>query len=240
MTLRLRLILLTTVVVTVLFGISEWLSFRNTAALLDQHEAILRETADHTVALRKLEATRNSMFVSATTVRILHAVGTLLIAVAILNYVWYRVVYRPIQRLLSHINVMRLGTWHTAIPVTRNDEIGQLETAFNDLGEQLQSNFRSISASSKLAAMALIGHRILRPISSIRSQLAVSVQNIERRNDRGIHAGVEILGAVDNELGDLSTNFQKAFEPELAAAATVTSQPAGDVTGPVSTQAPVR
>jgi HAMP domain-containing protein len=226
MTLRVRLILLTTIVVAVLFGISEWLSFRHTAALLDQHEAILRETADHTIALRKLEATRNSMFVSVTTMRILHAVGTLLIAVAILNYVWYRVVYRPIQRLLSHINVMRLGTWHTAIPVTREDEIGQLETAFNDLGRQLQSNFRYITASSKLSAMALIGHRMLRRIASIRSQLSVSVQNI-RRNDRGVRTGLEILTVVDSELGDLSTEFQQAFDAEVAAAATVPAQPAG-------------
>lgn len=219
MTLRLRLILLTTAVVAVLFGISEWLNFRYTAALLDQHEAILRETADHTIALRNLEATRGKMFVNATTMRVLHAAGTLLIAVAVLNYVWYRVTYRPIQRLLSHINVMRLGTWHTAIPVTRNDEIGQLETAFNDLGEQLQSNFRYISASSKLAAMALIGHRIQRRISSIRSQLAVSVQNFQRRSDRGTQTGLEILSVVEDELGDLSTEFEKEFHAELAAAA---------------------
>lgn len=229
MTLRLRLILLTTAVVTVLFGVSEWLSFRHTAELLEQHEAILRETADHTIALRKLEATRNSMFVSVTTMRVLHAAGTLLIAVAILNYVWYRVVYRPLQRLLSHINVMRLGTWHTPIPVTRHDEIGQLETAFNDLGAQLQSNFRHISASSKLAAMALIGHRILRRISSIQNQLAVSVQNLQRRNDRGLRTGLEILTVVDSELGSMSSDFQQTFDAELAAAAAAPPGIAGSV-----------
>ena len=51
MILRLRLMLVTSAVVLFLFGISGWLSYRHTAALLEQHEAILVETADHAVAL---------------------------------------------------------------------------------------------------------------------------------------------------------------------------------------------
>jgi hypothetical protein len=70
MSLRIRLILITTAAVVVLFGVSEWLSYQHAAALVDRHEAILMETADHTFALAKLKATRDSMFVSVTTVRI--------------------------------------------------------------------------------------------------------------------------------------------------------------------------
>src|SRR5690242_16685349 len=101
MSLRTKLILITTAVVSVLFGVSEWLSYEQTSALLNQHEAILMETADHTVALEKLKATRERMFVSTTMMRVIHAVGTLIIAVAFLNYIWFRVIYRPIERLLS-------------------------------------------------------------------------------------------------------------------------------------------
>ena len=56
MTLRLRLMLVTSAVVLFLFGISEWLSYRHTAALLEWHEAILVETADHAVALERNSA----------------------------------------------------------------------------------------------------------------------------------------------------------------------------------------
>ena len=126
MALRLRLILLTTAVVLVLFGISEWLNYRYTAALLEQHEAILVETADHAVALEKLREHARQMFLSVTTVRVLHAALTLIIAVAILNYLWYRVFYRPVRRLLAQVNIMGRGTWKSALPVNRNDEIGQL------------------------------------------------------------------------------------------------------------------
>ncbi len=217
MTLRIRLILITTAVVTVLFGISEWLSYQQTAALLDKHEAILMETADHTVALQRLKATRDTMFGSVTTLRILHAVGTLLIAVAILNYVWYRVVYRPIQRLLSQINAMGRGTWHSALPVKRNDEIGELTTAFNQLGEQLTSTFRYINTSSKLAALALIGGRIVRTVTAARSQLGASVESLKRRTEGGTTAGIEILSSVQTQLGDLEARFQKEFDEELAA-----------------------
>ncbi len=219
MTLRIRLILLTTAVVTVLFGISEWLSFEYTTALLEKHEAILRETADHTIALRRLKDTRDSMFVSVTTMRILHAAGTLFIAVAILNYVWYRIIYRPIQRLLSQINIMGRGTWHTAIPVKRKDEIGQLTTAFNELGEQLIANFRYISTSSKLAALALIGSRIVSRVASVRSQLALSRQTMQRGSDRNVRAGLVALADAETELMNVEAQFQKAFDDELVAAA---------------------
>ncbi len=219
MTLRIRLILLTTAVVVVLFGISEWLSFEYTASLLDKHEAILRETADHTVALERLQATRDRMFVSVTSMRILHAAGTLLIAVAALNYLWYRVIYRPIQRLLAQINSMSRGTWQTAaIPVKRNDEIGQLTSAFNDLGGQLALSFRYVRTSAKLAALALIGGRISRRIAAVRSDLAASAQVLRRRPSRGARAGAEVLTAADLELAELEAQIEKAFDDELAAA----------------------
>jgi HAMP domain-containing protein len=217
MSLRLKLILMTTVVVTVLFGISEWLSYQQTTALLDEHEAILRETADHTVALQRLQATRDRMFVSVTTLRLLHAIGTLVIAVAILNYVWYRVIYRPIQRLLSEINTMGRGTWHSSLPVKRKDEIGELTTAFNQLGEQLTSTFQSINTSSKLSALALISSRIMRTTASLRIQIAAAIKSVERRSDAGISTGVEMLNAVQTQIEGLETRFQRDFDEELSA-----------------------
>lgn len=231
MTLRLRLILVTSAVALFLFGVSEWLSYRHTAALLKQHEAILVETADHAVALEKLRNTRNNMLLSVTTVRVLHAAVTLIISVAVLNYVWYRVVYRPIHRLLAQINIMGRGTWNSALPVHRNDEIGQLTAAFNELGQQLTSTFRHINTSSRLSALALIGNRLVREISVARGELLAATQALwaaDRRDDRTLSA-VSALNAVHSKLEQMETQFQSDFDHEVAAAsADCETSPVGD------------
>jgi len=224
MSLRIRLILTTTAVVTVLFGISEWLSYQQTAALLAEHEAILIETSDHTIALRKLQETRGRLFVSVTTARIVHAVLTLLVAVAVLNYVWYRVIYRPIRRLLSHINSMSRGTWHSVIPVKRRDEIGELTCAFNELGQQLTSSFQHINAASRLSAFALIGRRMVRRVTSIRSEVAAAAKCFGRGTDTGHFQGMEILGAIETQLDRLEDCFQQDFDDEFSATSRKRSQ----------------
>jgi HAMP domain-containing protein len=216
MSLRIWLILITTMVVTVLFGVSEWFSYQHTAALLDEHEAILMETADHAVALEKLKATRDRMFVSVTVARMLHAVVTLLLAVAILNYVWYRVIYRPIQRLLSHINSMGRGTWHSPVPVKRHDEIGELSTAFNDLGRELHSTFQHINAASRLSALALIGGRTVRSITSVRVQIAESIKALEQGKDGGRARCIATLVSVQTELAGMQDCFQHDFNQEFS------------------------
>jgi HAMP domain-containing protein len=154
--------------------------------------------------------------VSVTTVRILHAVGTLLIAVAILNFAWYRVVYRPIQRLLAQINIMGRGTWKSSLPVNRNDEIGELTTAFNRLGQQLTSSFEYINTSSRLSALALIGTRLVREVNALRGQIAAARRSFETRTDAGDAAGITMLTAVQDRLESLETRFQRDFEHELS------------------------
>ncbi len=217
MSLRIRLILVTTAVVAVLFGVSEWLSYRQTAALLEEHERILIETADHTVALQRLQATKDRMFVSVTTARVLHAVFTLVFAVAALNYVWYRVIYRPIQRLLNHINSMSRGTWVAPIKITRRDEIGDLTAAFNDLGRQLTESFEHINAATRLSAFALIGGRLVRNVTSIRSEITAAVKCYDRGTEAGQTMGREILTAIDNQLDKLEERFQDDFDREFSA-----------------------
>lgn len=239
MTLRLRLMLVTSAVVFVLFGLSEWMSYRQTAALLERHEAILVETADHTVALEKLKETRTKMFWSVTSARIVHAVLTLILAVAVLNYVWYRTIYRPIGRLLAQINIMGRGTWKSALPVHRRDEIGQLTTAFNDLGQQLTSTFRHINSSSRLSAMALIGHRLVREVNVARGGILTVAYSLETANHTHVPtlAAIAALKSVHAKLEGLETRFQRDFDQEVVAVSpdwgTVASgEPQRGVAGP--------
>jgi HAMP domain-containing protein len=211
------LTLITTAAVILLFGVSEWLSYRHITALLDQHESILVETTDHAVALEHLRATRDQALLSVTSIRILHAAGTLVLAVAILNLVWYRVIYRPIRQLLAHINVVGRGTWTHALPVERNDEIGELTAAFNDLGRQLTSTFQHINSSSKLAAMALLGGRLRREVEAVRVRIAGSARVLNNRKDTRMSAVASELGAIDERLAQLESAFQSDFDEELTA-----------------------
>lgn len=216
MTLRTRLILATTAVVILLFGVSEWLSYSHITALLDQHEAILAETTDHSVALERLRYTRDHALLSVTSVRLLYAAGTLLIAVAVLNLVWYRTIYRPIRELLQQINIMGRGTWKCPLPVRRDDEIGELTTAFNELGKQLTSTFQHINASSKLSALALIGGRLVREIMEIRGRIADACRGIKSGTAVGLGAATENLDEIEDKLATLEGGFQAAFDEELS------------------------
>ena len=217
MTLRVKLMLASSAAVLILFGISEWLSYRYTTALLEQHEAILVETADHTVALKRLSDTRNRMFVSVTSMRLIHAALTLIISVAVLNYVWYRVIYRPVGRLLAQINIMGRGTWKSALPVHRNDEIGQLTTAFNELGEQLTSTFRYINTSSRLSAFALVGNRLIREINTANGELLATTHALRDAGRDGARnqQAVSALLAIHSHLRQLETQFQIDFDREV-------------------------
>jgi nitrate/nitrite-specific signal transduction histidine kinase len=220
MSLRIRLILATSAVVLVLFGLSEWLSYAHTTALLDQHEAILIETSDHAAALERLRQTRSSLLWSATTVRVLNAALTLLISVAVLNYVWYRVIYRPIRRLLGQINIMGRGTWTSDLPIHRDDEIGRLTAAFNDLGRQLTSTFQSIHTSSRLSALALVGHRLMREVTEARVELTAAAESLRaaRRQDHAVSAALATLNVVNSRLERLETQFQDDFNHEVVEA----------------------
>lgn len=218
LSLRLKLILITSGIVLVLFGISEWLSYQQTSALLEQHESILIETTDHRLALAKLQETRERMFSSVTTMRILHAVGTLLVTVVALNYVWYKIIYGRIQRLLAQINVMGRGNWQATVRAEGNDEIAQLATAFNQLGSQLTETVRYINTSSQLSAFALVGNRLVRSINIARGQIVTAIDLLQKSNRKEKQPREDISMILENaasNLGAIERHFETAFERQF-------------------------
>ncbi|HYI94714.1 MAG TPA: HAMP domain-containing protein [Bryobacteraceae bacterium] len=218
MSLRVKLILITSGIILTLFGVSEWLSYRQTSALLEQHENILIATADHSLALAKLQETREKMFSHVTTMRILHAAITLLAAVVALNYAWYRVIYGPIRHLLSQINIMGRGTWNAAINIKGTGEIAELATAFNHLGEQLTETMRYVNTSSQLSAFALVGNRLVRQIGIARGQIVTAInllQKSERSNKAKTDGVLEALEGANSSLGSVERHFETAFERQF-------------------------
>ncbi len=217
MSLRTKLTLATTAVVLGLFGLSEWTIFHQANVFLERHQAILAGGAD-SAALAQFEEAKRDLFVNLRLLTVLHAILTVLAAAALLNLLWYRLVLRPVRRLLSHINVMRRGTWSQPIPVDRDDEIGQLTRAFNGLGEELTRAVHQFGATSKLSALALIGNRIVRRVrlSKEHAEGVSGLLEVARQYGQPVpEAAVRNLRFVSKTLQEIETEFAADFDRQF-------------------------
>ncbi len=171
MKLKNRLLLATSLTVLIVLAASEWLSYRHTVAFLQEHEIHMRAQQDHTLLVDALHIGQRSLLATLVSLHVIHAVITVLALIVVLNFLWYRLVIRRLDLLLRHINSMSLGTWTDTIPVGRADEIGQVCQAFNALGGQLTMTVQQFATASKLSALALLGHSLVRKIVVIRDHL---------------------------------------------------------------------
>jgi methyl-accepting chemotaxis protein len=212
MTLRSRLLLAAAITVGVVFGISEVLAQRQAAAFFDQHEVRLAQGVDHGELLSALREEKRSLVWELGALRIASgaiAIGALSVSLTVL---WTRMVSRPIGLLLDQMNKMSRGTWNQPIPVDQDDEIGRLLREFNLLGPKLTFVTHQYAAASKLAAMALIGQRVVRRASVAQQQLWTVLESL--RGSRDETAANQICTVAD-ELGTIAEEFDAAFHAEL-------------------------
>lgn len=217
MTLKTRLCLSTSVAVLLLFGVSEWLSYRQTSRFLAEHERLLEETGAE-VALTAIRIEKASLFQRVTEVRLIHAAATVLVSVLLLNALWYRMVLRPLNRVLSHVNIMKRGTWENPIPVHRDDEVGQLVEAFNDLGKQLTLTVHQYAAASKLAALSLIGQRMIRRIrlAAEHMESTGTLLKVTRSHRQSVpNSAITNLEMAARDLRELEVEFEMEFNNQL-------------------------
>ena len=84
---------------------------------------------------------------------------------------FHQFVGRPVARLLAATNAVATGDLGHRIPVTRNDELGQLATSFNEMTVRLAEARRQIYQSNKLASLgrlaAGIAHEINNPLTGV-------------------------------------------------------------------------
>jgi methyl-accepting chemotaxis protein len=218
MTLKAKLILTTTLLVVVLFGISEWLNYRANSAFIAQCREMLEARVDHPILLLRLEEAQSQMLARVTKLRIAHAAVTLLVAVAVLNLLWYRLILLPIRQILWHINVMGRGTWTGSIPVKRKDEIGQLAFAFNELSGTLTSTIHQFATASKLSALALLGTRMLRKINLAKEHVngVAILLKVARQRDQNVpEAAIDNLQFTAKSLEELKEEFETQFQQEF-------------------------
>ena len=229
MTLRTKIILSSTLTVFAVLAFSEWLSYRHTIHFISMHEQQMLRTGGHAAAIGLLRDERARLIADLTSLHVLHAGVTVLALIAVLNVLWSRLFVSPLRRLLDQIRIMGLGTWTSAVPVLRDDELGELTRAFNHLGLQLSTTVHDFATTSRLSAMALLGHQIVRRIAltgdhlaAIRAVLDTAAQNGQRVPEAAIHN----LDTAIRNLGEVSARFEAEFDREFTEARRQPGDPA--------------
>jgi HAMP domain-containing protein len=218
MKLKTRLLLASTVTVLLVLAVSEWLSYQHTATFLRQHESQMRSERDPAALLNTLRVERRHLLTSLASLHLIHAAVTVLALAIVLNILWYRLFIRRLEVLLRNINAMRLGTWSGTMPVEREDEIGQLSRAFNDLGAQLTLTVQQFAAASKLSAMALLGHGLVRKIVLLKDHLeaVTGMLDLAKEERREIPEPVlDNLKSMICELKEIPAEFEADFARQL-------------------------
>jgi HAMP domain-containing protein len=191
---------------------------KQAASFFAEHESRIEEGAKREGVLAELRQDRRSTARELVSLRFLMAaaaVGTLSIALAL---VWRRRVSRPIALITDRMHKMRLGTWSQPIPVEHDDEIGKLMREFNDLGPQLSLTAHQYAAASKLAAMALVGQRVVRRTMAARPRLLAVSELLSRLpgDEQFRKTAAEQVRLVAGELETVAADFDSEFQAELA------------------------
>lgn len=214
MKLRIRLFLATSLTVLAILGISESVSYRQTAVFLRAHEAQMARDGAHSIPMATFRERREAFLSRLALLSFIHAGLTVLALLAVLTVLWSRIVLRPIGELLQHIAHMGHGVWTSPLPVRRKDEIGELTEAFNKLGDQLSLTVEQSAATSKLSAMALLGQSLLRRIVQAKEHLQATATLLRsaRASQKPVPPQVLVsLDALVIVLEEIPDQFEEEF-----------------------------
>jgi hypothetical protein len=99
---------------------------------------------------------------------------------------------------------------------------------FNDLGPNLAFSAHQYAAASKLAAMALVGQRVVRRTMAARQRLLAVSETLSHipHDEQFQRVAVEQLQLVAGELATVATDFDAEFQAELARVGSANLPPA--------------
>lgn len=219
MSLKTRLVLAASGVVLILFGVSEWLSYTQIAAHLNQWEALLEQSGARATATAHLRSEGAFLFEKLAVLWCCTAVVTCLMLLLVLNYLWRSLVETRLNELLAHIESMSRGAWTDPVSDSRKDEVGSLTEAFNQLGDRLAFTVQQFATASKLSALAIVGQRLVRRVMLVREHLAAirSLLGVAHQQRQEVpEAALRNLDAAAASLAVLETEFQREFDRELS------------------------
>ena len=151
--------------------------------------------------------------------------GTTMLLTLLLGILLARGVTRRINRLGAAINLVAAGDMSVRVPVTGNDELGDLARAFNDMiGEMAQSRAR-IEFLQRIGAWQEMAQRLAHEIKNPLTPIQLAVQECHRKYkgddprfrallDTTLEIVEEEVGTLRRLVGDFS-NFARLPHAEL-------------------------
>jgi diguanylate cyclase (GGDEF)-like protein len=132
---------------------------------------------------------------------LLHAASTTLICALIMAAILSRSVTRPLHGLLLAARRMRVGDYSEKLKITTQDELGELATAFNAMGEGIAEREQRILYQAQYDALTglpnrLQGVELLRGVlrESLGRPTAIIIMHLQRFR--------EIQSSLGHEIGD--------------------------------------
>jgi HAMP domain-containing protein len=196
--------------------ISGVLARRHAASFIAEHQAQLQHQGQEPEPLDASQ--QKELYRELAIIRFVTAAVAVITLSIVLGVMWRRRVSRPMAQLSERMHQMRLGTWSHSIPLEQNDEMGALLREFNQLGPELIFTAHQYAAASKLAAMALIGQRVVRQTMTARQHLLALSEALARLpgDERSQAIAIEQVRQVASELETVAGDFDSEFQNELA------------------------
>jgi HAMP domain-containing protein len=208
--------------------ISGVLARRHVASFLAEHQDRLQQQGQQQQPLD--ESQQKELYRQLASIRFVTAAVAVITISMVLGVIWRRRVSRPMAQLSERMRQMRLGTWSHSIPLDQPDEMGTLVREFNQLGPELILTAHQYAAASKLAAMALIGQRVVRGTTTARQHLLALSEALSHlpADERSQGIAIEQVRQVAKELETVAADFDSEFQAELARVSASSGTTGGD------------
>jgi nitrate/nitrite-specific signal transduction histidine kinase len=112
---------------------------------------------------------------------VIHGLATVLAMVSGVAWVLRRAVHEPFARMVSAMNMMGRGTWELDVPLSYDDEVGALMTAFNRMGRKLTRTALEFARAEKLSALAVVTTRLRRDLDSPLREIEAAASRLGAR-----------------------------------------------------------
>ncbi|MBV9505369.1 MAG: HAMP domain-containing protein [Acidobacteriia bacterium] len=134
-------------------------------------------------------------------------------------------VTKPVRALAVSSEKVAAGNWAASVPVTSNDEMGQLARAFNRMTSELVAQRERLLQAERVAAWKELARRLAHELKNPLFPLQITVENMRRAHDSAPDQFEEVFregtGTLLAELGSLKqiisrfSDFAKMPAPDL-------------------------
>ena len=150
----------------------------------------------------------------------------ILMAVVLSTWIAARVT-RPVEQLASAAQQVADGDWNTQVPVSSNDELGQLAESFNQMTRQMLQQREHLVQTERVAAWRELARRLAHELKNPLFPLQITVENLLRAREQSpemfeeifreststLLAEIQNLKNITARFSDFSRMPQPTFQP---------------------------